>query len=99
MARAWSGQLLRRAKLGASGAWVPSHFVLVRGERPFRQHSQGRVFASGQGAKRVLHDAILERMERDHDQPRADLQTSRGRLEESIQPLELAIHPNAEGLE
>jgi hypothetical protein len=50
-------------------------------------------------AQRVLHDAILERVKRDHDQPRAGAQPARGRLENAIEPVELAVDPDAQRLE
>src|SRR5439155_21975212 len=87
-----SGQLLSRAKLRASRTGVSSHLVLVRHDGLFRQDLQYGVLAVRERSQRVFHDAILERMKRDHDQPRADPQPPRGSLEKPIESLELAIH-------
>src|SRR5262252_297326 len=38
-------------------------------------------------------------MERDHDKPRADPEPARRSLEKSIESVELAVHPDADGLE
>ena len=51
-----------------------------------------------EGAERVLDDAVLERVKRDDDEPRALPQAPRRGLEKSIQPFELAVDPDSQRL-
>ena len=48
-----------------------------------------------QRTKRVFDDAIFERVKTDDDQPRAGPQAADGRFDESIEPVELAVDPDA----
>jgi hypothetical protein len=47
----------------------------------------------------VLHDAILERVERDDGETGADQQSGAGIRQERVEMLELAVDPDAERLE
>src|SRR5207247_4713476 len=58
-----------------------------------------RLAASLEGAQRVLHDPVLEGVKGDHDQARARAQAARGRLEKTIEALELTVHPDPQRLE
>src|SRR6185369_11447932 len=49
-------------------------------------------------AKRMLRDAILERMKTDDDKPGAGFQAPRRRVEESIEAVEFAVDPDANRL-
>ena len=52
-------------------------------ERLLRQHLHARPSRCCERAQRVLDDAVLERVKRDHDQPRAGAQPARRRPRES----------------
>src|SRR5206468_8379171 len=57
------------SELRAASARISLQFLARRYDRFLRQHLAQHV-ASLQCAKRVLDDAILERMKRNHDEPR-----------------------------
>ena len=50
-------------------------------------------------AKRVFDDAIFERVKTDDDQPRAGPQAPDGCFDEPIEPVKLAVDPDAQRLE
>ena len=52
-----------------------------------------------QRPQRVLHDAVLERVERDHHQPSGWREPAGRVREKAVEPLELAIDPDADRLE
>ena len=64
----------------------------------FANGSAGNGAARFESAQRVLHDPILERMKRDDDEPRARAQASHRGFDEPIESVELAVHPDAQGL-
>ena len=87
----------------AASRCAPAGCAALR-RRPARSASSSapRTGASrrcAERAQRVLHDPVLERVKRDHDEPRAGAQPPRGRLEERVEPVELAVHPDAQRLE
>ena len=51
-----------------------------------------------QRAERVLHDPILERVERDHRERPPSSRRSTARFEKSVEPFKLPVHPDPEGL-
>src|SRR5206468_8152432 len=85
------------AQLRATSTRVLRHLVVGRHERFSGQDADERL-ATLEGTQRVLHDAILERMKCDDDKPSARAQPGGGRLDESIEPFELAVHPDAKRL-
>ena len=75
-----------------------AHLRLAGHHRLLRQHGDARL-ACRQRPEGVLHDPILERVERDDHQPRPGAQPRRGRLQEAIELVQLAVHPDPQRLE
>src|SRR5207249_11064398 len=92
-----SGQPFSGAQLRASRPRVLRHFPGVRRQRFAGEHADER-FTALERAERVLHDAVLERMKSDDDEPRAGAQPGGRRLDEPIEALELAVHPDPDRL-
>ena len=59
----------------------------------------GAVLRAGQGVESALDDAVLERVEGDHDEPRALRGEADRPLDEGAEPFELLVDLDAEGLE
>ena len=54
--------------------------------------------AGGALAEPVLHDPVLERVERDHCQPAAGREDGDGAVQELLEPRQLVVHPDPERL-
>src|SRR5207248_2426185 len=84
-----SCEALGRAQFRAPSARVAPDLVLAWHDRLLRQHAQSEFSRLLEASKRVLHDPVLERMERDDHEPRACAQPAGRRREKTIQPLQL----------
>src|SRR5262245_30880064 len=93
-----SDQTLRGPQFGAARPRIAEDFLGTRLDRLFRQHLHGRVATVLQRPQGVLDDAVLERVERDHDEARANVEPPNRRREKAIESLELAVHPDAQRL-
>src|SRR5688500_4708850 len=98
MAQAWSSrETLGRAQLGAAGARIAPDLFVARHDRLLGQYLH-ELLAALEGAERMFHDAIFERMEADHDEPASGAQPPHGGRDEPIEPFELAVRPDPKRL-
>ena len=71
---------------------------VARHHRLLRQHAKRAGRVGRQPSHRVLDDAVLQRVKRDDRQPPARLEPVGRVRDEAIEPVELAVHPDAQRL-
>src|SRR5688572_7620898 len=91
-----NGDAFGHAELRAARPRVPLDLFLGRHDRLLGQHPHADVAGLLEGPERVLHDAVFERVKRDHDQTGAVPEPAHRRLEKPVETLELAVHPDAQ---
>ena len=91
--------LFRGAQLRAAGPRIALDLGLRRDDRPLGAYDDSGAAFRLECAQRVLDDAVLERMKADHRHAAARLETARSAAQKLIQSLELAVQPDADGLE
>src|SRR6266571_893399 len=90
------GLPLDRAQARAAGARVARRLLVGGPNRLAREHAEAR---GRRGTEGLLHLAVLEAVERDHDEPAAGREPAGEAVERGAQPLQLAVHVNAQRLE
>src|SRR5688572_9533965 len=90
--RSWRAPL-HGPQLRASCARVSLDFGLAGYDRPLRTNRETSV-SRLQGAKRVLHDPVLERVEGDYRQPALRAQAPGCLRQKRVEAVKLAIHPD-----
>src|SRR5262245_46827646 len=89
---------LCRAQLRAARARISFDFPVARNDWLFRQQRDCRVGSARERSEGVLHDAIFERVKRDHREASAGAQAMDRLFEELVEPFELAVHPDPQRL-
>src|SRR3989344_2794615 len=90
-------RLLNGAKFCGTGAGISKNFFAVRRDRLFGKQSP--VLFAGQAPELLLHDAVLERMERDDGRAAPGKQDAVEVVERAPHVLEFAVREDAERLE
>src|SRR5688572_17095487 len=92
----WDLHLLHGPQLGTAGAGIALDFGRCRDHRSFGPDRDPPLGL--QRAERVLHDPILERVERDHRHAAAVVETVHGPPEKAVEPFKFPVHPDADRL-
>src|SRR5262245_43111921 len=87
---------LRRPELCATRSWIVFELVELRRRRFLREDADAT--SVRQRTKRVLDDAVFQRMKGDHYEPGAGLQPADDRFQKICDVFELPIHPDAQRL-